>query len=101
MFPDFSYLYEHRTGVEAQFTYLCLCLWWLVFWIGIVAVALLVIGVVISPILVFYFGVDVFSSRQTEEKKTERRAKRRRRKDSKTDTYIKKLDLAAKGRELV
>ena len=73
MFPDFSYLYEHRTGVEAQFTYLCVCLWWLVFWIGIVAVALLVIGVVISPILVFYFGVDVFSSRQTEEKKTERK----------------------------
>ena len=99
MFPDFSYLYEHRGGFEAQFTYFCLCLWWIVFWLAFIAGIILLIGIVISPILFFYFGIDLFHAKRKDEQKRVKKAKRTRHKDSRTDTYIKKLDLAAAKRK--
>ena len=96
MFPDFSYLYEHRSGFEAQFTYFCLGLWWIVFWVAVIAGILLLVGLLLSPFLAFFFGLDLFHARRKDEKKREKKATRTRRKDSKTDLYIQKLDYAAK-----
>jgi hypothetical protein len=99
MFDDFSYLYEHRYTWDAYVTYFGICLWVAAVRVAIVGVVLLLIGIVISPILIFYFGIDLFHAKRKDEQKRVKRAKRTRHNDSRTDTYIKKLDLAAAKRK--
>lgn len=96
MFPDFSYLYKNKTGIEAYFTYFCLCLWWLLFWVAIIAGVILLIALLISPILIFYFGIDIFKFKKRKENFLKQKKQRAKRKDSKANSYMNQLDMRLK-----
>ena len=63
---------------------------------AIIAGVILLIALLISPILIFYFGIDIFKFKKRKENFLKQKKQRAKHKDSKASSYMNQLDMRLK-----